>query len=73
MLILAIFRSGREYVEEHFSESEIKELLDFNKSELQKPMMRDDYHDLVELSIIFLVGDTEMRLKIHPPGAMHHD
>ena len=33
--------------------------------------MRDDYRELIELSIIFLGGDKEKTLKIRPPGAMH--
>ena len=33
--------------------------------------MRDDHHELIELSIIFLGGDKEKKLKIRPHGAMH--
>ena len=43
----------------------------FYNCELQKKIVRDDYHELNELSIIFLGGDKEKKLKIRPPGAMH--
>ena len=33
--------------------------------------MRDDYRELIELSIIFLGEDKDKKLKIRPPGAMH--
>lgn len=51
--------------------SEIERLLEFYRSELTKEIARDDYRELVELSIIFLGGDTEKKYKIRPPGAMH--
>ena len=43
----------------------------FYYCDLQKKIVRDDYHELIELSIIFLGGDKEKKLKIRPPGAMH--
>lgn len=33
--------------------------------------MRDAYREMVELSLIYLGGDSENKLKIRPPGAMH--
>ena len=43
----------------------------FYSCELQKKIVRDNYRELIELSIIFLGGDKEKKLKIRPPGAMH--
>ena len=43
----------------------------FYNYELQKNIVTDDYRELIELSIIFLGGDKEKKLKIRPPGAMH--
>ena len=43
----------------------------FYNCELQKKIVRDDYRELIELSIIFLGGDKEKKLKIRPLGAMH--
>lgn len=51
--------------------SEINKLLQFYRSELTKDIVRGDYRELIELSIIFLGGDTENKFKIRPPGAMH--
>lgn len=51
--------------------SEIDKLLEFYRFELTKEIARDDYRELIELSIIFLGGDTEKKFKIRPPGAMH--
>ncbi|CAH1647379.1 unnamed protein product [Spodoptera littoralis] len=54
--------------------SEVKSLLEFYRTELTKNIVRDDYRyrdELIELSIIFLGGDTEKKFKIRPPGAMH--
>ncbi|GBP84362.1 hypothetical protein EVAR_99261_1 [Eumeta japonica] len=48
-----------------------EKLLEFYWIELTKEIVRDDYRELIELSIIFLVGDTERKYKIRPPGAMH--
>jgi hypothetical protein len=33
--------------------------------------VRDDYRELIELSLKYLGGDHENKLKIRPPGAMH--
>ena len=35
----------------------------------KKKIVRDDYRELIEMSIIFLGGDKEKKLKIRPPGA----
>lgn len=51
--------------------SEIHQLLEFYRTQLTKDIARDDYRELIELSIIFLGGDAEKKYKIRPPGAMH--
>ncbi|GBP64579.1 hypothetical protein EVAR_32737_1 [Eumeta japonica] len=51
--------------------SENEKLLEFYRTELTKKIVRDTYRELIELSIIFLGGDTERKYKIGPPGAMH--
>lgn len=55
----------------YFNVSEIDKLLEFYRTELTKEIARDDYRELIELSIIFLGGDSEKKFKIRPPGAMH--
>lgn len=54
-----------------FNVSEIDKLLEFYRTELTKEIVRDDYRELIELSIIFLGGDSKKKFKIRPPGAMH--
>jgi hypothetical protein len=61
----------REKVEMYFTTSEIEALLTFYHGELTKKIVRDDYRELIELSVIFLNGDPDRKLKIRPPGAMH--
>ena len=56
----------------HYNDCEIDQLVMFYNCELQKKIVRDDYRELIELSIIFLGGDKEKKMKIRPPGAMHH-
>lgn len=46
-------------------------MLIFYKAELDIGFVRDDYRELIELCVIFLGGDTEKKLKLRPPGAMH--
>lgn len=53
------------------NDSEIDQLIAFYRTELTKEIARDDYRELIELSIIFLGGDAEKKFKIRPPGAMH--
>ncbi|XP_046409261.1 uncharacterized protein LOC124174209 [Ischnura elegans] len=55
----------------HLTVSEIDNLLEFYRTELTKEIVRDDYRELIELSVIFLGGDTQRKFKIRPPGAMH--
>lgn len=59
------------FVKERVAETDIQALLLFYKAELDKGFVRDDYRELVELCVIFLGGDTEEKLKLRPPGAMH--
>ncbi|GBN68934.1 hypothetical protein AVEN_264250-1 [Araneus ventricosus] len=49
----------------------LENLFDFYRPELKNVMVRDDYRELIELSIVFLGGDAEKNLKIRPPGTMH--
>lgn len=60
-----------EFVAKEISDEEIHNLLVFYRQELDKSIVRDDYRELVELSVIFLGGDNDKRYKIKPPGAMH--
>ncbi|GBN03851.1 hypothetical protein AVEN_72597-1 [Araneus ventricosus] len=64
-------KSGKEYVERHFNETEIREMLVILEKKLKKQKLRGDLKELNELCIIFLGGNTEKKFKIHPPGAMH--
>ncbi|GBN73687.1 hypothetical protein AVEN_38313-1 [Araneus ventricosus] len=52
---------------------ELENLFDFYRAELKNVMVRDDYRELIELSIVFLGGDAEKKFKIRPPCAMHQD
>lgn len=65
------FQTGADIVKENFNDHEITEILSFYFEELRKPIVRNDYRELTELSIIFLGGDVDKQLKIRPPGAMH--
>lgn len=51
--------------------SQTDRLIEFNQAELTKKIARDDNRELIELSTIYLGGDTEKKIKIRPPGAMH--
>ncbi|GBM31615.1 hypothetical protein AVEN_198471-1 [Araneus ventricosus] len=42
---------------------ELGNLLDFYRAELKTVMVRDDYRELMELSIVFIGGDSEKKLK----------
>ena len=59
------------FVIKRVAKTDIQALLLFYKAELDKGFVRDDYRELVELCVIFLGGDTEEKLKLTPPGAMH--
>ncbi|GBN53299.1 hypothetical protein AVEN_246400-1 [Araneus ventricosus] len=50
---------------------ELENLLIFYRAELKNVMVRDDYRELIELSIVFLGGDAEKKFKIRPPVPMH--
>ena len=60
-----------DFVKQHYNDCEIDQLVMFYNCELQKTIVRDDYRELIELSIIFWGGDKEKKLKIRPPGAIH--
>lgn len=61
----------KEIIKPHFNTSEIYALLKFYRVILKENIARDDYRELLELSIIFLGGNADLKLKIRPPGAMH--
>ncbi|KAG8179351.1 hypothetical protein JTE90_007623 [Oedothorax gibbosus] len=64
--------SFKEIVAVYFESAEIESLLHFYKSKLKEKIVRDDYRELIELSILFWGGDLNRKgLKIRPPGAMH--
>lgn len=44
--------------------------LTFTALNLKNVMVRVDYRDMIEFSILFLGGDAE-KIKIRPPGTMH--
>ncbi|GBO39713.1 hypothetical protein AVEN_110341-1 [Araneus ventricosus] len=49
----------RETVELFRTVPELENLLNFYRSELKNVMVRDDYREVIELSIVFLGGDAE--------------
>ncbi|GBM96175.1 hypothetical protein AVEN_239414-1 [Araneus ventricosus] len=53
----------RETVELLRTVPELENLLDLHRAEPKIVMVRDDYRELIELSIIFLVGMQEKNLK----------
>ena len=65
-------QSYREKLPSCLTVCEIDNLLEFYLNELTKEIVRDDYRELIELSITLLDGDTERKFKIRPPGAKHH-
>lgn len=61
----------REEVVTYFTNSRTEALLEFYYAELSKKIVRDDYRELIELSVVFLNGDPDRKFKIRPLGAMH--
>ncbi|GBM75118.1 hypothetical protein AVEN_122181-1, partial [Araneus ventricosus] len=53
----------RETMELFRSVPELEDLFDFYRAELKNVMVRDDYRELIELSIVFLGEDAEKNLK----------
>ncbi|GBM46068.1 hypothetical protein AVEN_109652-1 [Araneus ventricosus] len=49
----------------------LENLLNFCHAEFKNVMVKDDYRELIELSIVILGGDAEKKFKIRPPVAMH--
>ncbi|GBM56782.1 hypothetical protein AVEN_67629-1 [Araneus ventricosus] len=68
---LAKIQLYRETVELFRTIHELENLLDFYLVELKNVMVRDDYRELIELSVVFLGGDAEQKFKIRLPGPMH--
>ena len=52
-----------DFVKQYYNDCEIDQLVMFYNCQLQKKIVRDDYHELIELSIIFLGGDKEKNWK----------
>ena len=50
---------------------DIQALLIFYKAKLDEDFVRNDYRELIDLCVIVLGGDTEKKLKLRSPGAMH--
>lgn len=48
-----------------------EDILNFVRSQLEIKNSRDDYNEFLELVLIFIGGNFEKKIKIHPPGAMH--
>jgi hypothetical protein len=65
------FQMCTDFVKNHLNDTQRNELINFYWNELKKQIVRDDYRQLIELSLIYLGGDHENKLKIRPPGAMH--
>lgn len=61
----------RDKIDMHLTVSEIENMIKFYQFELTKDIVRDDYRELIELSVIFLGGDKDRKFKIRPPGAIH--
>ncbi|GBM87815.1 hypothetical protein AVEN_38486-1 [Araneus ventricosus] len=61
----------RETVELFRTVPEFENLLNFYHAELKNVMLRDDYRELVELSIAFLGGDAEKKFKTRPAVVIH--
>ncbi|GBL93129.1 hypothetical protein AVEN_216480-1 [Araneus ventricosus] len=53
----------RETVELFRTVPELENLLNFYRAEVKNVMVRDDYRELIELSIVFLGGDAEKKIK----------
>nr|XP_021191777.2 uncharacterized protein LOC110377279 [Helicoverpa armigera]XP_049697325.1 uncharacterized protein LOC110377279 [Helicoverpa armigera] len=66
-----VLKEARNFVKAHIAKTNITSLLTFYKTELEKSFVRDDYRELVELCVVFLGGDTEIKLKLRLPGALH--
>ena len=49
------------FVTGRIAETDIPGLLTFYKPELDKDFVKDDYHELIELCVIFLGGDKEKK------------
>ncbi|KAL4089004.1 hypothetical protein QTP88_024082 [Uroleucon formosanum] len=48
-----------------------EDILNFVKSKLETKHLRGDYREFLELIFIFIGGNLENKIKMHPPGAMH--
>jgi hypothetical protein len=48
-----------------------EDTLNFVRSLLEIKNSRNDYNEFLELVLIFIGGNFEKKIKIHPPGAIH--
>jgi len=48
-----------------------EDILDFVKSKLETKHSRGDYREFLELVLIFIDGNLENKIKMHPLGAIH--
>ncbi|GBO39844.1 hypothetical protein AVEN_170867-1 [Araneus ventricosus] len=53
----------RETIELFRTVPEVENLFDFYRAELKNVLVRDNYRELIELSIVYLGGDAEKNLK----------
>lgn len=67
LALKTVLKEARNFVKAHIAKTNIKSLLAFYKTELEKSFVRDDYRELVELCVVFLGGDTVYKLKLRPP------
>lgn len=54
----------------NINDIEIDRLLNFGVVELQKSIVRGDFSEYIELSVTFMDGDVNNKLKIRASGAM---
>lgn len=47
------------------------DILNFVKSNLDSKHSRGDYHEFLEIVLLFIGGNLENKIKIHPSEAMH--
>ena len=52
--------------------SKVQESRDFALKQLEEQQLRDDYHELLELTVIFLGSEPPCGTHFMAPGAMHH-
>lgn len=56
---------------QNLSSSEKEDLVKFIRDQMMVNHARADYHEFLELALLFLGNPTNMLIKIRPPGAVH--